>query len=227
MIRAISIGAIFLQALLVGCSGEFPASSARHRAAANAYDPVQLKRSLARIEAWHSKQGTGLDKSLRKGIPASTIEAALEGKGCFATDELKILWSWRNGEDSPAPFVWYHDFLSMEEALSQYGWLRHIPFLRWDPNYIPVFSFEGEWYAAYCGAKGGASGPIAHFFLEDDARITHINLTVFLSSMAEALESGAVTWKNGAMVDEIRQVYRIHQKHNTGYEFPYAVPSGR
>ena len=74
--------------------------------------------------------------------------------------------------------------------------------------------------------KVGAAGPVAHFLLEDEPRITHVNLTVFISTMAETLRSGAVSWENDAMVDDINEVYRIHQKHNPGYDFPYHVPNG-
>ncbi len=226
VIRGIIFSAILLQTVLSGCNGEFPSGAAQHRASARAFDSELLRRSLKEIEAWHIKNRTGLGDSLQKGISVSSIESAFEGTACSVTDELKALWSWRNGEDSPAPFIWYHDFLSMEESLSEYKRLRGNPLVRWDPNYVPVFTFDGEWYAAYCGPKGGAAGPVAHFFLEDEPRITHINVTVFLSTMAEILESGAARWENGAMVEDINQVYRVHQKHNIGYEFPYRVPKG-
>jgi len=213
-------------ALPIGCTGEFPTSGPQYRAAEVAYDSKRLKRSLQEIEAWHIEHATGLANSLRKGTPIPSIDKAFVGEECTPTDELKALWSWRNGEHSSVPFVWYHDFLSMEEAKSEYNLLLLNPLVRWDPNYIPVFRFEGEWYASYCGPKTKVAGPVAHFFLEDEPRITYTNITTFLSTMAEALRSGAVSWKNGAMVDDVREVYRIHQKHNRGYEFPYYVPKG-
>ena len=222
----ILVTAILFQVVLSSCSGEFPSSSAQHQAAESAFELEQLKRGLIEIEEWHAIQGTGLAGSLRNSVHVSLIEEAFVDNECKPSDELKTLWSWRNGENSPSPFVWYHDFLSMEEALSEYNRLRRNPLVRWDANYIPVFGFEGEWYAAYCNPKGGAAGPVAHFFLEDEPRITHVNLTVFISTMAETLRSGAVSWVNGAMVEDINEVYRIHQKHNPGYDFPYHVPNG-
>ena len=63
-----------------------------------------------------------------------------------------------------------------------------------------------------------------HFFLEDEARITHVNLAVLLAGMAEAMRTGAVRWRDGAMVDDIRALHRIHQRRNPGYPFPYHVP---
>jgi hypothetical protein len=190
------------------------------------FDLEQLRRSLLEIEAWHTEHSTGLADSLQKGVPVPLIEAAFEGEACMPTDELKALWSWRNGEQSAVPFSWYHDFLSMEEARSEYKNLFWNPLVQWDPHYIPVFAFEGEWYASYCGPESELAGPIVHFFVEDEPKITHANITAFLTTMAETLSSGAVYWRDGAMVDDIGVVYEIHQKHNPAYDFPYYVPEG-
>lgn len=70
------------------------------------------------------------------------------------------------------------------------------------------------------------AGPIIHSFLEDEPRITAINLTTFIATMAEVLESGAVQWENGGMVEDIAKVATIHQAKNPGYAFPYAVSTG-
>lgn len=218
--------AIFGAIVLCGCQGKFQASSAQLRSADAAYDSRELQLSLSKIEAWHRKNNTGLADSLREGIAVTTIELAFSEKDCQPNEELITLWSWRNGEDSYAPFVWYHDFLSVEEALSEYNWLRLNPLIRWDPKYIPLFTFEGEWYAVYCGPNGGKAGPIVHFSLEDGARVSYTNLTTFLASMAETLNSGAVTWTSEAMADDIGRIYRIHQKHNNNIMFPYYVPRG-
>lgn len=216
--------AIIALVILCGCEGEFQVGSAHLRAADSAYDSKELQRSLDAIEEWHRKNNTGLADSLHDGISVSSIERAFSNKDCQPNEELKALWSWRNGQGSNVPFVWYHDFLSVEEAQSEYNWLRFNPLIRWDPNYIPLFTFEGEWYAAYCGPNSGKAGPIIHFFLEDEPKISYTNLTTLLVTMAEILNSGAVTWINGAMVDDIRSIYRIHQKHNSNVKFPYYVP---
>jgi hypothetical protein len=112
----------------------------------------------------------------------------------------------------------------LEDAVSEYRWLTLNPLIPWDPNYIPLFSYEGEWYAGYCGKGSNTAGPVVNFFLEDGAMITHINITTFLASMAEAMRTGALTWEDGAMVEDIHEVHRIHQEHNPGYSFPYYVP---
>jgi len=217
-------GAILPLAILCGCEGKFQASPGQLRAADSAYNARELQRSLHAIEAWHRKNNTGLADSLRDGLPVSSIERAFSNDDCQPNEELKALWSWRNGEDSYIPFIWYHDFLSVEDAQSEYNWLRFNPLISWDPNYIPLFSFEGEWYAVYCGPDSEKAGPIIHFFLEDEPKISYTNLTTFLVTMAEALDSGAVSWINGGMVEDIGGIYRIHQKYNANTNFPYYVP---
>jgi cell wall assembly regulator SMI1 len=210
---------------LNACEGQFQADNAALLAAKDAYDPQLLRASLVEIEAWHVENKTGVAETLKDGLSVSAIAGKLEGTDCKPTEEMKALWSWHNGTTAgPAPFVWYHDFLSLDEAVSEYRWLTLNPLIPWDPNYIPLFSDEGEWYAGYCGKGSNTAGPIINFFLEEGATITYINITTFLASMAEAMRTGAVSWEDGAMTDDIHEVLRIHQKYNQGYQFPYYVP---
>lgn len=223
MIRSI-IAYGFAALCLYGCTGEFPVDAPKLQAAEQAYDRELLVRSLNEIEAWHVEHDTGVANVLGAGKNLSSIEAEFANLDCRLTEELKALWSWRDGGVAAVPFVWYHDFLSLKEALSEYRWLRLNPLVRWDPRYIPIFSFEGEWFAAYCGEDAREAGQIVHYFLEDEPRITYVNLTVFLASMAEALRSGGVRWEDDAMKADIGKMHFIHQKFNPGYEFPYYVP---
>lgn len=211
---------------LVGCTGEFPADAPKLQAAEAAYDRVLLLKTLNEIDAWHINNDTGIAGGLAAGRRASSIEAGFANLDCRPTEELKTLWSWRDGETGSLPFVWYYDFLPMEEALSEYRWLRLNPLVQWDPRCIPIFTFDGEWFAACCGEGVKEAGPIVHYFLEDEPRIAYVNLTVFLASMAEALRTGGVRWEDGAMKDDIRKMHSIHQKRNPGYDFPFYVPNG-
>lgn len=209
---------------LCGCTGEFPADAQRLKAAEAAYDGALLVKSLEEIEAWHIEHDTGVAASLAPGLSAASIAATLSETQCQATEELKALWSWHDGGTGPVPFVWYHDFLPLKEALSEYDRLILNPLVRWDPEYLPFLAFEGEWYAAYCGKGVTNAGPIIHYFLEDEPRVTYVNLTVFMATMAEALRSNAIRWEDGAILEDIRKLHAIHQYRNPGYNFPYHVP---
>jgi len=210
---------------LCSCSSEFPTGAQQLKAAEQAYDRDLLVRSLNEIENWHIENNTGVATTLKTGRSGSSIAAEFAASGCRPTEELQVLWSWRDG-GGPLSFVWYHDFLPLDEALSTHRWLSLNPLVRWDPRYIPVFSFEGEWFAAYCGEGVNSAGPIVHYFLEDEARITYVNLTVFVASIAEALRNDAVRWENDAMTNDFGKMKVIHQKFNPGYAFPYHVPDG-
>ncbi len=218
--------AALLLSTLVGCKGDFPADKPALAAAENVYDIELLRRSLEEIEAWHIKNNTGVVNVLGAGRDVSEIESEFTSPQCQPTEELKTLWSWRDGGFSATPFVWYHDYLPLEDAVSQRQWLRFNPLVQWDPRYIPVFAFEGEWFAAYCGKGSSKAGPIVHYFLEDEPRISYVNLTVFLAGIAEALRTGAIQWENNAVKDDVRKMHSIHQKRNPGYPFPYHVPEG-
>jgi hypothetical protein len=211
---------------LCSCAGEFPSDPTKILAAAAAYDEQILLDSLNLIEAWHTSNNTGVPAILRPGLSRSSLPSAISGDKCRLTEELKTLWSWRDGGIGSVPFIWYHDFLPLNDAVAEYKALVQNPLVRWDPSYMPVFSFEGEWYAAYCGEGSAVSGPIIHYFVEDEARITAVNLTMFIATMADAFQSGAIRWHDGGMAEDIQKVKEIHQQRNGGYAFPYYVPSG-
>lgn len=222
MIRS-TIAFGFAVICLYGCVGEFAADSAKIQADEQAYDPVLMEKSLDEIEAWHIENETGVANILGAGRSLSFIAAQFENADCTLTEELKVLWSWHDGGVSSVPFVWYHNFLRLQDALSEYRWLRLNPVVQWDPRYIPIFSFDGEWFAAYCGEGANKAGAIVHYFLEDEPRIAYVNLTAFLASMADGLRSGGIHWQGGATKDDIWKMYLVYQKRNPGYGFAYNV----
>ncbi len=190
------------------------------------HDLDLMTQSLEDIKAWHVENATGLAEELRPGLSVETINQAfsMATTDCVPTDELIALWSWHDGAVSAVPTIWYHDFLPLSEALTDLDLLLRNEHFAWDPHYIPVFSFNGEWYAAYCGEDPRAAGPIVHFFIEQEPHISHVNMTTLLAATAESFRSGAVRWSDGAMVEDVVEIHRIHQRYNEGYAFPYAVP---
>lgn len=219
---------LLLTPVTCGCNRPFPVDATEIRNAEAAHDMDMLMTGLEEIATWHEQNRTGVDTLLARGVPPEHIIEVLEGVGLAATDELVALWSWRDGEAARAPFVWYHDFLSLEKAVAEYERLLRDPLVPWDERYVPIFIFEGEWYAAYCGEGATTAGPVVHVFVEDEPRVAYTNLSTLVSTMSEAFRTNAVTWDAdaGAMVDDIRQIRVIHQRHNHGCPFPYYVPDG-
>ena len=210
----------------LGCGGEFPVDARTQQLAADHADTRALLDALERIESWHASHGTGLE--LRAGRDAAALTRRLRGSDLHATDELVALYGWHDGEAraDALDFVWGFDFLPLDDAIGDRRWLRWVPLLGWDADYLPILSFQGEWFAVDCGREGQAGSPVVHLFLEDSPRVAFTNLTTMMRTMAEAMESGAIRWDSevGAMVDDVQAVSEIHARLNPGAEFPYAVP---
>ena|GEM_PF-6739303 len=71
-------------------------------------DLSQLADVLNRIELFHVRHRTGL--KLHPPPGQAGLDEKLSGFPCRIPDELRALWSWRNGEKTDK-FVWYHRFL--------------------------------------------------------------------------------------------------------------------
>lgn len=216
-------GFVLCSLLLSSCRPDFQTPRSSVLVAEEAFDRQRLMDGLEQVLSWHKENSTDIVSGLRPGLAISRIDELLRDAGCEPTAEMRTLWSWHDGAQAASPFIWYYNFLSVDEAISQRKLLTRIPFSAWPPTYLPVFDFDGEWYGIRCGGEGRTAGPVLHYYLEDSPRITHINLTAFMSQMAEVLTTGAVTWQDSAMVEDINAVYRIHQQHNPGYPFPYYV----
>lgn len=217
-------GVLIFCLIVTGCGAEPAGTEMQFRVATERADDAALRSGLEQIKAWHQDNGTGLAGKLRPGLSEATITSVLDDVNCYPTNELKALWAWHDGAVDAAPFIWYHDFLSLEDAVSARWPLRLATLPHWDGRLIPVFEFDGEWYATFCAAQTMAGAPVVHVSFEDVPRVTHINLTTFIVTMAQAMSQGAVRWEGGGMVEDIHGIYRVYQQHNPGYSFPYYVP---
>lgn len=210
---------------LAGCGGSFPVTEAQRDHAVERHDAASLPASVARILDWHRGAGTGLE--LRPGTEPARIREALTAAGLHATDELVALYAIADGaRDEADVFVWYHDFLPLDRAIAARDRLRRIPLLGWDADYLPLFTFQGEWFAVDCGQPDRAASPVVHLFIEDAPRVAFTNLSTMLQTMAETMASGAMRWdaEHRAIVDDVQAIAAIHARLNPGSAFPYHVP---
>lgn len=184
-------------------------------------DQTRLLDALAQIEAFHANNRTGL--SLNPPLDEAALDKALSGFPCEIPDEARTLWAWRNGE-STGQFIWYHRFLPVEEAVREYRQLTSNPLYAWSKHWIPVFEFEGEWYAVECTPGETAGTPVIHYFMEDDPKQAYINLTAYMSVIAAAIQQGALRWDGQWWDDDIQRLSRIHARLNPDIGFPYHVP---
>jgi hypothetical protein len=114
----------------------------------------------------------------------------------------------------------------LDNALASYQELAGNPFLGWQKDWIPVFTFQGEWYFVECYPEIRKASPVGYFFIED--RVTYYafeSLARMLETSAAWFERGAITWSldEQGMVEDIRLMHKIYQQLNTGTQFPYYI----
>lgn len=222
----------FTAAILVGCAqepdinwaGEDPHLIEKAR---NSYDKGRLIKALQRIKAWHERSAPEVAESLKPGLDEKVILERFQRLGLEPPRELVELYKWRNGCESASniPFIWYHDFMSLNSAVSEYKTLLNDwKDLGWRAPWFPVFQFQGEFYFIPCQGPGQEATPVRFFFIEEtETKPVYVNLTVMMETMAEVFESGAV-WLDkpwGALKDDIERIREIHGRHNPGLIFPY------
>lgn len=219
--------------ILVGaaaCSGDSDpvvTAAMRERAAAGPGVGAMLT-SLERILAWHTEHGTAIPELLEPGLDDATIDARFREIGCEAPADLRALWRWRNGhgDNGEAQWLaWYHQFLSLDEALDERRKLRLLPFYGWGRHWIPVLQFQTEWYFVVCGPTPRAASPLLVFFPEDGFAHPYTSLASYFETMARAMDSGAVYAEGNPLVMgvRIRELAAIHAANNPGLAFPYYV----
>lgn len=201
---------------------DFVVSDAQWALAIQQADTAALRDSANRIQAWHAEVQTGIQ--LRPAITKQTYLELTNEIPCSLPQELEALWKWRNGETTDY-FVWYHGFLSLQEAIEQYNYLLSEPLFGWRENWIPVFQFQDEWYFVECKEESTAGAPMIHYFTESGPSYAYTNMTTYLRTMAEAMDSRTLNWENGWWSDSIRMrdLAAVHGEYNDLAKFPYAV----
>lgn len=226
MIRHLSI--ILFGLLVMACNplenSESLLDEVDMKIASDAGDISELREALEAIERRHLANETGIQ--LNQGAKSEDIVQLEKELQCKIPKELAEIWEWRNGE-STANFIWYHRFLSVEEALSQYQELTSHEWSLWQPDWIPVFEFEGEWYGVKCDEERRTASPVVFYFIEDEPHIAYVNLTRYMRTMAKAMEQGALSWGGIAWEEDVHRLHDIFSELNPGMEFPYFVPENR
>lgn len=199
-----------------------------HRAKAEeTFEAADMIASLDQILAWHQTHQTDIPAALNPGQDRAAILEAFAELPCQPTEELLQLWEWHNGtQPVHSPFIWYHNFLSVEAAIAEYKSLTKNPLIPWREEWLPIFEFEGEWYFVECYQDIKPASPVGYYFLEDtETYYTYLSLTRMIETSAAYFEQNGVVWDQdeGGMVEEIRHVFDIHQTFNDGAQFPYHV----
>lgn len=196
-----------------------PVTNLDRTAALSAMSHERLRDVLTQIEHFHRANASGLQ--LNEGLTNAEFSALAAEFSCQLPTELEVLWKWRNGEKTDK-FIWYHRFLPMQESLEQYKALKKDRLLRWHESWIPLFEFEGEWYAVECSDDKFEAAPIVHHFLEDDPKVAYTNLSTYMSTIATAIDNKALQWGEAWWEEEdLEALAAAHNELNAGLQFPY------
>ena len=138
-----------------------------------------------------------LKAHLRKGLSKKQIKEKTRSFPFRLPKEVEELYQWRDGlslEVHDAFLFHYHYFLPLDKALEAYQIN-----LTWrvldadDPtivrNLLPLFSFQGEFYGAYCCRAKQDTAPI--YFVHHGEYLVYESLMAMLSALLECYEAGA------------------------------------
>jgi hypothetical protein len=125
-------------------------------------------------------------------LSAKKIDDLTREFGFELPTEVEDLYKWHNGmreEDRETHrLLYYHYFLPLEEALDLHQNFLESDYIE-EKGLLPLFEFEGEYYAACCTSQKQELAPI--YFLYHDETIVYDSLTAMLSSILECYQTGA------------------------------------
>jgi len=156
-------------------------------------------------------------QSLRCGLTLEEIESQLHNFPFQVPGEVKELYQWHDGLDSDCQLFYYHTFLPLDESLLIYEeYLKEFVENGDDEPTLPIFAFEGEYYAAQCSDEQQDSAPI--WFIYHGNEIVYNSLKTMLLAILECYETGAYRpilqeWGVDTTVDE-QKVSDIKLKYN-------------
>ena len=219
------IGALVLAtAFVAGCAPADYEHASRLEQAAEAHDPGEFRATLAGLELWLRAEFPEVVAKLRPGLTDAEIDAKLAEAG-FAYSlpaEVRQLYRWHDGMEveGELPLIWYHRFLSLDEALAGGGVFFGLP-----ENALPLFEFPEEYYYVLCEESEVPALPVHFRLLEDPhAPVCYVSVQTMLATGLEWYRSGAVQPDGeGWLTEDMRRVADIHGLLNPGLSFAYYV----
>ncbi len=196
--------------------------------ASDNYNKNLLIKSLDGIYNWHLQNRTPLSGQANLYVPVNEIRKFFDGASCSPNMETQTLWSWGNGFKIEFPFIWYHNMLSFDQSKIERQELLDDPNIEWHENWIPIFSFEGEWYFVECSLIddiANVASPVYFYFLEDSPRLAYTNLTKMMETFDTAFKRGIIKYRPSEieLKEDIMSLSALHSDFNKNLKFPYYV----
>lgn len=199
--------------------------------AVSRFDAKELKGALQSMLNWHETHHSKASTALQSGLSRNEIISRLQRIECNPPEEYLILYEWRNGtSNDDHPLLWYHSFMSIERALAERKTMIKLLGPSWKSTWLPIFSYEGEYYFIDCPLESAVALPVYYFFLEEpEITYAYVNLTTMIKTAEELMRSDVVSLQNNFAFDNIgvNAIYEVYRKHNKGTKFPYAIERPR
>jgi hypothetical protein len=144
-----------------------------------------LGRSLAEIEVWLAGNHLPLAAALRPGLPSAEVDRLLAAAGLAASEELRILYGWHDGQEADGALLPGYRFLPLAEAIEEGA--------SWPAGWLPILWLDSIDFFVVPTARGeGRSSPLYDFFIEDaGVGFAYPSLAAFFAEEAARYREGA------------------------------------
>jgi hypothetical protein len=188
-----------------------------------------LTSALNRILSWLEEHSPNSALGFQPGLSSNAINSKLSILPFCVSQEVYELYGWRNGDKSYSSVFGYLWMLSLDRACEFSGFINNEDLLEMreqdEPKYLlPLFDFDGEYFAVQGGDVLTDAAPIFHISDCFDLTPAFINLTKMMMAIAECYETGVYeVQEHGLKVVDKAKFGEIRRKYNPGMaQFLYA-----
>jgi hypothetical protein len=181
-----------------------------------------LTEALDRILTWLRANNSVAASGFQPGILSEEIDDNLNKLPFFVSREVSELYRWRNGDESYSSAFGYLWLLNLETACEFSEFVNDASLREMrsedEPQYLlPLFDFDGEYFAVQGSEVQTDKAPIFHVGTSYDLKFAFTNLTGMMQAIAECYESGIYRVdENGLEVVDPVRFGEIRRKHNPG-----------
>ena len=150
-----------------------------------------LSQTLNRITTYLEKKYRPIASSLQPGLSYEEIDRKLSSLPCRLPQEFYELYQWRNGTletDDFIDFYRHYRFLPLEEAITTSTEVYKITDGYLPYGWIPIFTFEGEYFGVIGSQVQKYASPIVYTYHEET--VAYLSITAMMQAIAECYETG-------------------------------------
>jgi hypothetical protein len=182
-----------------------------------------LTKALDRIMNWLEANYPTAASGFRKSLSVQDIQERLDKLPFRVSREVYEFYQWRNGDESYSSVFGYLWMLDLDRACEFSDFVNDVDLLEirekeGEPKYLlPLFDFDGEYFAVRGGEALVDSATIFHVGTAYDLKPAFVNLTSMMTALAECFESGVYeVQENHLEVVDVARFGEIRRKHNPG-----------